>query len=427
MQLSLETSVSMITVLVQGLLSFFSPCVFPLVPLYMSYLAGGMQTVGENGEIIYPRKKIFIHTVGFVLGIGASFLLLGFSFTMIGQFFKEYQVWIARISGIIMIFFGLYQLGIFKRNRIIEGEHRLHLNMEKVAMNPISAWVLGFTFSFAWTPCVGPTLTSVLLMAGNAETAFGGLGLILVYIVGFTFPFLAVGLFTGEVLTFFRKHYGVMKYTVKIGAILMIVIGIMTLTGWMDGVSRYFSNLGSDTAVTQEEEEPVADLEPTEEESEVEEEPETNEEKTVIPAPTFTLVDQYGVEHKLEDYKGKTIFLNFWATWCGPCKAELPDIQSLYEHYGENKEDLVVLGVANPGGQDASKEEITEFLKENGCTYPTLFDETGELFNMYGISAFPTTFMIDANGNVYGYVSGMLSADMMVNIVEQTMDSTTEE
>ena len=346
---------------------------------------------------------------------------------MIGQFFKEYQVWIARISGIIMMFFGLYQLGVFKRSRVIEGEHRFQMDLGKWTMNPFSAWVLGFTFSFAWTPCVGPTLTSVLLMAGNSETTFNGLALILVYIVGFTFPFLAVGLFTGEVLAFFKKHYGVMKYTVKIGAIIMILMGVMTLTGWMDGVSKYLSNIGGESVAT-EEEEPEAEQELTEEEpAEEESTEEKTEEKMVVPAPTFTLVDQYGVEHSLEDYKGKTIFLNFWATWCGPCKEELPDIQSLYEHYGGNKEDLVVLGVANPGGQDVSKEEIQAFLKENECTYPTLFDETGELFNAYGISAFPTTFMIDANGNVYGYVSGMLSADMMVNIVEQTMESVTEE
>lgn len=432
MQLSLETSIPMLTVLIQGLLSFFSPCVFPLVPLYMGYLAGGMQEVDENGQIIYPRRKIFLHTVAFVLGIGVSFLLLGFGFTLIGQFFKDYRVWFARISGIIMIWFGLYQMGILGKSKVLDEERRLYFDFGKWGMNPISAWILGFTFSFAWTPCVGPTLTSVLLMAGTSGTTVNGLLLILVYILGFTLPFLVVGFFTGEVLTFFKNHGNIVKYTVKIGAILLIIMGVMTLTGWMNGITSYLSGISTEeTMMTEEEqdedavEEEQSDI--VEEEREETENEETSEEKPVIPAPDFTLSDQYGNEHTLSAYKGKTVFLNFWATWCGPCKQELPDIQKIYEKYGGNAENLVVLGIANPDGQDVSKAEITAFLEENGCTYPTVFDETGEMFSVYGISAFPTTFMIDSNGNVYGYVTGMLTEDMMESIITQTMESTAKE
>lgn len=431
MQLSLETSVSMLTVLAQGLLSFFSPCVFPLVPLYMSYLAGGMQEIDENGETTYPRKKIFIHTVAFVLGIGVCFLLLGFGFTMVGQFFKDYRVWFARISGFIMIFFGLYQLGLFGKSNVLENEHRLQFDLGKWTMNPITAWILGFTFSFAWTPCVGPTLTSVLLMAGTSGTTFEGLILILVYILGFTIPFLAVGLFTGEVLSFFRKHMNIVKYTTKIGAIILVLMGVMMLTGWMNGVISYLSGLASNSSVTQKEE--TVDTE----EQEAAQEEDANEEEPVadgeeegreeIPAPEIILKDQYGNEHDLSYYKGKTVFLNFWATWCGPCKQELPDIQKTYEKYGYNEENLVILGIANPGGQDVSKEEIASFLEENGYTYPTLYDESGEIFSTFGISSFPTTFMIDANGNVYGYVTGMLTEDMIESIIQQTMNSVVEE
>ena len=149
----------------------------------------------------------------------------------------------------------------------------------------------------------------------------------------------------------------------------------------------------------------------------------------MIPAIDFTLTDQYGETHTFSDYKGKTVFLNFWATWCPPCKSEMPDIQALYEKYGENEGDLIVLGVANPktdempNNQDGTVEEVTDYLEENGLTFPVVMDTTGELFYWYGISAFPTTFMIDANGNVYGYVSGALTADMMESIVQQTMES----
>ena len=124
MGFSVETGVPVITVFIQGILSFFSPCVLPLVPLYVSYLAGGTKTVDENGIVHYPRKKVLINTLFFVLGISFTFFLLGFGFSAMGRFFTNNRVWFARISGIIMIMFGLYQLGVFGRSETIEREHR---------------------------------------------------------------------------------------------------------------------------------------------------------------------------------------------------------------------------------------------------------------------------------------------------------------
>ena len=143
----------------------------------------------------------------------------------------------------------------------------------------------------------------------------------------------------------------------------------------------------------------------------------------MVPAPDFTLTDQYGETHTLSDYQGQTVFLNFWATWCGPCKMEMPDIQALYEDWDENAGDLVVLGVAGPGiGQEGSAEDIAAFLEENGYTYPVVMDTTGEIFMSYGITAFPTTFMIDREGNVFGYAAGQLNEELMTSIIRQTME-----
>ena len=460
MNLTIETSVPVITVFLQGLLSFFSPCVLPLVPLYVSYLAGGAQKVDEDGNVHYPRKKILVNTLFFVIGISFTFFLLGFGFTALGRFFTDNRAWFARISGIIMILFGLYQLGLFGRSGAIEREHRLPFRLDRFTMNPLVALLLGFTFSFAWTPCVGPTLASVLLMASSSATSGRGFLLVGVYTLGFVLPFLAVGLFTGAVLDFFRRKRNVVRYTVKIGAVLLILMGIMTLTGFMNGITGYLSSIspGGTAAVQEEtsgdsvpeedsdeapvdaetqdaaattsaEESAAAERAAAAESAAAEESSEADAGQDVIPAMDFTLTDQYGETHTFSDYKGKTVFLNFWATWCPPCKSEMPDIQALYEKYGENEGDLIVLGVANPktdempNNQDGTVEEVTDYLEENGLTFPVVMDTTGELFYWYGISAFPTTFMIDANGNVYGYVSGALTADMMESIVQQTMES----
>ena len=377
MNLTIETSVPVITVFLQGLLSFFSPCVLPLVPLYVSYLAGGAQKVDEDGNVHYPRKKILVNTLFFVIGISFTFFLLGFGFTALGRFFTDNRAWFARISGIIMILFGLYQLGLFGRSGAIEREHRLPFRLDRFTMNPLVALLLGFTFSFAWTPCVGPTLASVLLMASSSATSGRGFLLVGVYTLGFVLPFLAVGLFTGAVLDFFRRKRNVVRYTVKIGAVLLILMGIMTLTGFMNGITGYLSSISpGGTAAVQEEtsgdsvpeedsdEAPVdaetqdaaattsaaesAAAESAAESADAEESSEADAGQDVIPAMDFTLTDQYGETHTFSDYKGKTVFLNFWATWCPPCKSEMPDIQALYEKYGENEGDLIVLGVANP-------------------------------------------------------------------------------
>ena len=439
MGFSLETSVSALTVFVQGLLSFFSPCVLPLIPLYVGYLAGGTAQVRDDGAIEYPRAKVLVNTVFFVVGVSFAFFLLGFGFTALGQFFTGSQRAFSVVAGIIMALFGLYMLGAFGKARAVETERRLPFRLDRFAMNPLVALVLGFTFSFAWTPCVGPVLASVLLMASSSASAWTGYALVGVYTLGFVLPFLAMGLFTGAVLRFFRAHGNVVKYTVKVGGALLIVMGVMTVTGWMNGVTSYLSSFGAAPAAQEQPTDAGAGGDAADggaaggdaggagasgsgSGSEG-----ASSEAVAAPLADLALVDQNGVEHRLSDYRGKAVFLNFFATWCGPCQRETPDIEALYAERGRNEGDLVVLGVANPKtdehprNSDVSESEVRAFIDEEGITYPVLMDTTGQLFAAYGVSAFPTTFMIDADGNVFGYVSGMLTADMMESIVEQTL------
>lgn len=457
MGFSLDISVPALTVFIQGLVSFFSPCVLPLIPLYIGYLSGGTGKRGEDGRMHYERSKVMLHTLCFVIGVSFAFFLLGLGFSTLGTFFKSNQLLFARAGGILVVLFGFYQLGFFGKSGAMGKEHRLPFKLDMLAMSPITALIMGFTFSFAWTPCVGPALASVLLMAASASTKALAFGLIGVYTLGFVLPFLAVGLFTTSLLEFFKTHGNVVKYTVKVGGILMIFMGLLMFTGRMNAVTGYLSRFQTQSSV-QGSKEPgeggdktpamTAGTEPESADSESGAETEATKadkanapEETagdgeegadqaeagtqeVLPAIDFTLKDQYGNTHSLSDYKGKTIFLNFWATWCPPCRAEMPDIQKIYETYDTEGDDaLIVLGVAGPGyGNEKSEEGIKEFLDENGYTYPVLMDTTGELFSAYGIYSYPTTFMIDRDGNVFGYASGQLNEDMMKNIIEQTME-----
>ena len=458
MGFSIETSISAVTVFIQGLLSFFSPCVLPLVPLYLGYLAGGVgagtDSAGSSdgrpdvagsdaGAGKRQKLRLFFRVLCFTIGISAAFFILGLGASAAGSFFSEQRMLFDRIGGILIVLFGLYQLGVFGSSKLLGGEHRIPLRLEKMSMSPVTALIMGFTFSFAWTPCVGPALTSVLLMAGSAQTEALGFLLIGVYTLGFILPFLAAGIFTAQLLGFFRRHMKAVRYTVKIGGVLMILMGALMFTGKMNDITGYLSSVQTGTEQETEtdrtedgenaqsdvnaEENAGADQSGGEETQESEDEAE--QQKTPAPLADLELTDQFGNTHTLSDYKGKVIFLNFWATWCGPCRNEMPDIQKLYDEYSAQGEDaeVVILGIAGPGiGQEESAEEIADFMTENGYTYPVLMDTSGEMFTQYGISAFPTTFMIDKDGNVYGYVPGQMTEDIMRSIIDQTLENSRE-
>lgn len=444
MGFSIETSISAVTVFIQGLLSFFSPCVLPLVPLYLGYLAGGVgagtDSAGSSdgrpdaagsdaGAGKRQKLRLFFRVLCFTIGISAAFFILGLGASAAGSFFSEQRMLFARIGGILIVLFGLYQLGVFGSSKLLGGEHRIPLRLEKMTMSPVTALIMGFTFSFAWTPCVGPALTSVLLMAGSAQTSALGFLLIGVYTLGFILPFLTAGIFTAQLLGFFRRHMKAVRYTVKIGGVLMILMGVLMFTGKMNDITGYLSTVQSDSSqeTVREENESGQSETDTDESGKTESQGSADDtERTLTPAPLsdLELTDQFGNPHSLADYKGKVIFLNFWATWCGPCRNEMPDIQKLYEEYSAQGGDaeVVILGIAGPGiGQEGSAEEIAGFMEENGYTYPVLMDTDGEMFTQYGISAFPTTFMIDKDGNVYGYVPGQMTEDIMRSIIDQTL------
>ena len=443
MGLTITDSISVITVLLQGFLSFFSPCVLPLLPLYIGYLSGGASASDQGGDRVFDRKKVLLNTLFFVIGIGFSFFLLGLGMRAVGRFFSGNRILFARIGGIIVILFGLYQTGILGTSSALMKERRLPVRFDKMAVSPLTALIMGFVFSFAWTPCVGPTLSAVLLMAASAKSSAMGFVLVGVYTLGFALPFLLTGIFTASLLSFFKKYRGALRYTSKIAGILMILMGIMMVTGHMNSVTGYLSQISggtsvAETAVEQTQEEPAEEAttessvaggvqEDSVEKNETESSAagEAQEEPAALPpAPDFTLKDQYGKEHTLSEYKGRVVFLNFWATWCPPCRAEMPDIQELYEESVQDPESgPVILGVAFPGyGNEKDEEGIKAFLQENGYTYPTVMDTDASLMYKYYITAFPTTFMIDRDGNVFGYVPGSMSKDIMEDIIRQTSE-----
>ena len=181
------------------------------------------------------------------------------------------------------------------------------------------------------------------------------------------------------------------------------------MTGTFSGWSSWVASASAEEAAEA----------PAREESEADSAAESED----VEAPDFTLQDQYGVEHTLSQYRGKVVFLNFWATWCPWCVKEMPDIEELYHELGENQEDVVFLGLASPLAVDNVDEAgIISFLEEHGWTYPVLMDETGELFQTYYAQSLPTTWLIRKDGMVMGYVPGAMSKDQMQEVIRMTAE-----
>lgn len=368
-----------LTVFLEGLISFFSPCIIPLLPLYMGYLAGNAKIKTKDGKIIYKRKIVFLYTLCFVLGISTSFFILGLSFTALGTFFKEYKSILAVVGGIIILILGCHQLKIININ-FLQKEKKLNINMNPNKMNPIVAFLLGFVFSFAWTPCVGPALSSVLIMASSAESMLVGNLLVFIYAIGFIIPFLILGLFTGEVLNYLKKNQHILKRIVQIGGILLILVGSYMIITNIDInlSSKVNENCGIDKETG------LASCKTGN----------TTSNKQNYRVEKFTLKDQDNKTYEWEDYKEKTVLLHFWSTDCNACKKELKELEKLYNHYQRNKGEVLLLSVVSPKLEHKSTKKIKKIIKEKNITFPVLIDETGEFFSKFEIVSYPNTFIV---------------------------------
>lgn len=420
--LGLSSSINFAMVFTEGLVSFFSPCVIPLIPLYMGYLAGGAKEKDADGTIKYGRKTVLLHTIFFILGISVAFFILGLGFSSLGSVLKEYRDVLSKVGGAIIIILGLNQLGLFKI-KFLNKQFRMTSKASTKKMNPLVAFVMGFGFSFAWTPCVGPALASVLILASNAKSVLEGNLLVVVYILGFLIPFVLLGLFTGETLNFIKKNPKIMNGIVKLGAVILIVMGAMLMFGTLDKFEAKLSGASStqESIETQtDESSKEKEAKETEDSSQSEDgDPSQDERQMMLP---IELKDQNGNTVNIEkDFKGKVVFLNFFATWCPPCKQEIPDIEKLYEDNGFNKNDVAVVAVASPGqGREQDEAGVKKFIDEMGIKYPVLMDTTGEVFGKYQVYSLPTTFLIDKEGKIYGYVTGGITRDVMDKAVNET-------
>jgi cytochrome c-type biogenesis protein len=217
---------AMLVALVAGVLSFLSPCVLPIVPPYLAYMGG--ISMGEMKGDVAARRRVLVPALFFVMGLSTVFLLLGFTASAFGSFFLQNQVLFSRISGLVVIVFGLHFLGLF---RIPLLDRDVRLDAGDRGGSAFGAYVLGLAFAFGWTPCIGPQLGAILSLAAQEASLTRGTTLLAVYALGLGMPFLLAALFIERAMGLMTRLKPHMKMIERAMGVLLLVVGLALVTG----------------------------------------------------------------------------------------------------------------------------------------------------------------------------------------------------
>ena len=210
-----------------GLLSFFSPCVLPLIPSYFCFITGLSLEELTTASKTVLRQKIILSTLSFVLGFSLVFIILGASASYLGNLFYEHKDIIRIVGGSLIILFGLHLAGILKIP-FFQYEKRLHVQQKPLHI--AGTFLVGMAFGAGWTPCIGPILGSLLVLAQDKKTVSQGVGLLCLYSAGLALPFLALSAGINYLLVFTRRANKVLRYASPVAGILLVLTGILLVT-----------------------------------------------------------------------------------------------------------------------------------------------------------------------------------------------------
>lgn len=212
-----------------GLLSFLSPCILPMVPFYLSYMAGLSVRELRDGGTIAPgaQRRLVIQAVAFALGVTSVFVMLGMGATALGRVFLQWRETLSWVAGGVLILFGLHFLGVLKIG-LFYREARVQTQSKPTTL--AGAYVMGLAFGFGWTPCVGPALAAILMVASGMGELWRGGALLLVYGLAMTLPFVLAAVFAGPFLGWVARHRALMGHVEKAMGIMLIVFGILIAT-----------------------------------------------------------------------------------------------------------------------------------------------------------------------------------------------------
>ena len=383
-----------------GLLSFLSPCVLPLVPGYISLMSGvsidHLKGEGATGS----RKAVIANSLAFNAGLSVIFLALGGTAGLVGATIIN-NVWVRVIGGLVIIVFGLHLIGLLKIKYLYK-DTRQFSNEKPHGM--LGSLTLGIAFAAGWTPCIGPILGGIIGLAATSGGWKGGLILSAFYSAGLAVPFLVTGLAINQFLGFYSKFRRHLHKVEVVSGIILILIGVLVMSNRAtllasSRLAAIVPNLESWLHLRAAE--PPPNAKPPE--------------QTYAPAPDVQFTKLDGSAFRLKDLKGRVVLLNFWATWCVPCRNEIPSLSAMQKDL--DARGLSVIGVS----YDDTADLVQEFQKDIPQTYQIVLGGR-EVGSELPASPLPTTYIIDREGRIREKMIGERTRSAFEAVIKPLLD-----
>jgi cytochrome c-type biogenesis protein len=363
-----------------GLLSFLSPCVLPLVPGYLSLMSGVSidHMKGEGGSPRGAMRAVVINSIAFNIGLSVIFIALGATAGLVGSSILS-NPWIRIAGGVVIIVFGLHLIGLLKIKYLYRDTRQFSNDGPRGVFGSLT---LGVAFAAGWTPCIGPILGGIMALAATSGGWKGGFVLATFYSAGLAVPFLITGLGINKFLSFYSRFRRHLHKVEVVSGIILIVIGLLVATGYSSlltssRLAGFLPNLEGLLKVT-----PAPTSAPGN--------------AIFAPAPDVQFEALDGKPIRLSSLRGRVVLLNFWATWCQPCRAEIPEFNSLQRDLESKGLSVIGVSVSPVDTSDA----IRDFQKDVRQDYTVLrgAEEIGSQFgNGPGL---PITYILDREGRI---------------------------
>lgn len=387
----------LVSALLAGLLSFFSPCVLPLIPVYVGMLAGDAEAAAWGVSGRANRLRLLANALAFVLGISFVFVALGIGAGLLGSLLNN--AYLTCALGLLVFVFGLQTAGLI-HIPLLERQVKAEVKgprKGKVA----TSFLLGLAFSFGWTPCVGPILGTILALAADQGGVAASAGLLLVYSMGLCVPFLVIALASDLLLKRVRKLNRFLPAIQRAGGALIAVMGL-----WM-----VFSQVGALVGANRP---TVTDVNLTEVKAgDADVSGVSSAWKNVV------LTDLSGEKHRLSELKGTPVYLEFWGSWCSSCVQDLDQMQEVWREH-EQAGDVLVASVVVPGFYgERSVDEFLAWAEQEGVEAPVYMDTNGSLSAYLGVAAFPTSVFINSDGTIARIRVGAIERDELERLLAE--------
>jgi cytochrome c-type biogenesis protein len=396
MQVSLFFNI--VVAFVAGMLSFLSPCVLPLVPGYISLMSGVSIDNLKSGGASGSRRAVILNSLAFNAGLSVIFLALGGTAGLLGSAIFA-NTWVRVIAGLVIIIFGLHLIGLLKIKYLYRDTRQFSSEKPQGILGSLT---LGIAFAAGWTPCIGPILGGIIGLAATTGGWKNGLLLSAFYSAGLAVPFLVTGLTINKFLNFYSKFRKHLHKVEVVSGVILILIGVLVMS---NRVTLLSSSWLASVMPNLESKLKLRGSAPTPD----------PQGQTYTPAPDVQFTKLDGSPFRLQELRGRVVVLNFWATWCVPCRSEIPSLSAMQKDL--DAQGLSIIGVS----YDDTADLIQEFQKDIPQSYQIVLGGR-EVGSQLPASPLPTTYIIDRQGRIRDKLIGERSRAAFESVIKPLLD-----